>query len=110
MERQQRLADVQKELEEEGEETITLSPLIGYTNEQLKELLAQKGQSPDGRKISRVMYQDQSINLYNKHIDQQAGTGKLKVKDGKIVIKGEDNSLMEDVSKRSLKGGVKDNE
>ena len=56
------------------------------------------------------MYQDQSIKLYSKHIDQQAESGKLKVRDGKIVVKGEDNSLMEDVAKRTVKGGVKDNE
>lgn len=110
LERQQRLADVQKELEEEGEETISISPLIGYTNDQLKELLMKKGHSPSGKKIPTVMYQDQSINLYNKHVDQNAGAGKLKVRDGKIVVKGSDNSLMEDLSKRSVTGGVKDNE
>ena len=109
-ERQQRVADVRRELEEEGEETISLSPLIGYTNDQLKDLLVKKGHNADGSRVSRVMYQDQTVNLYNKHVDQNAGTGKLKVKDGKIVVKGQDNSLMEDVAKRSVKGGVKDNE
>lgn len=108
--RQQRLADVQRELEEEGEDIISLSPLIGYTKDQLKELLVEKGHNEDGKKVARVMYQDQSTNLYNKHIGQRAGTGKLKVKDGKIVVKGQDNSLMEDVAKRSVKGGVEDNE
>lgn len=110
LERQERLAEVQKELEEEGEDIIPISPLIGYTNDQLREILMKKGHSPTGRKIAKVLYQDQSTGLYNKHIDQAAGAGKLKVKDGKIVIKGEDNSLMEDLNKRSVKGGVKDNE
>lgn len=109
-ERQQRIADVQREMAEEEENSIALSPLIGYTNDQLREILTQKGHSADGRKISKVMYQDQSSALYNKHVEQTASTGKLKVRDGKIVIKGEDNSLMEDMAKRTVKGGVKDNE
>ena len=110
LERQQRVADVQREMEEDGDQVISLAPLIGYTNDQLKELLMKKGHSEDGRRVQRVMYQDQGTQLYNKHVDQNAGTGKLKVKDGKIVVKGQDNSLMEDVAKRSVKGGVKDNE
>ena len=104
LERQKILEEMRNEVGEE-EEIQAISPLIGYTHEQLSDLLKQKGRSHT--KIKQV-FSESNDNLYNKHVSEEASTGRLKVRDGKIVIKGSDNALMEDLSKNSLTGGIKD--
>lgn len=110
-EREKELLERQRVLEElrdesgKQEEVQAISPLIGYTQEQLSDLLKKKGR--DHSKVKKV-YSQENDNLYNKHVSEQASTGRLQVRDGKIVVRGSDNSLMEDLSKKSLTGGVKD--
>ena len=106
--RQERLLQIQKELEESGDdkEAVTITPLIGYTADQLRELLSSKGS-----RVKKVIEMSPHEGLYNRHVEEVASAGKLKVsKEGRIVVRGDPNTdtLMEDIASRSVTGGVKD--
>lgn len=111
-EREDRLAQVRAEMVRDEESDVEILPLIGYTREQLREHLSSRGGfTQEGRKITKIQDESASDHLYSKHVvEDNVSSGRLKVRDGKILIKGTDNTLMADLSKRDLRGGVEDGE
>lgn len=81
-ERRRRLAEEAALRDQQGFEP---TPMVGYTQEQMAQILAQRGQGrPSG---ARFVYDDsfqQTKNRLDRHV-QKAGSGNLKVRGGRVV-------------------------
>lgn len=96
----QRILDRQDQIEREREERrrrlleeaalrdqqgFEPTPMVGYTQDQMAQILAERGQGrPSG---ARFVYDDnfqQTKNRLDRHV-QKAGSGNLRVRDGRVV-------------------------
>jgi hypothetical protein len=99
-ERHQRLMEVRREMEEQGEEDPNvLNPLIGYTRDELSTFFGVAGRRTTAQ-VSEGTSQD---SLYQKYIENAADPGKLRTEGGKIVEAGNNQNLQNEIKDRQVR-------
>lgn len=80
--RHEQLLKVQQELAAEGQEDPGPLKLIGYTADQVGEILARRQHTPGVAHLPQI---DNRHYIYDRWIDRQAGAGMLQVEGGSVV-------------------------
>jgi len=90
-ERVARLLVLQREMEDEGleDEAVVVQQLVGYTPEQMKDVLAQRGSPKPGVKTI-IDSNEQPDYVYEKYLQKPPTSGNLQVEGDQIKVKGED--------------------
>jgi len=71
--------------QEEGESPLALQPLVGFSRDELLQMLRSKGDTP-ARRVANVIEEGKGRDyLYGKYLERPPTSGKLEVRDGMVV-------------------------
>lgn len=107
--RHEQLLRVQQEMAAQGEEDPGPLKLVGYTVDQVGEIMSQQGRIPG---VARIQQPDARDYIYDKWLERRAGQGMLQV-DGEQVTKNESmepipEDLNQQIAKRRVTFGSKE--